>query len=66
MQICILALELGFHAITLEQYSYEIRQILNKVSVALNLLVLLFCCLVARSGRKRGDRRTDTHANQVP
>ena len=34
---------------------YEIR-IINQANVALNLLVSLFGCLVARGGRQRGKR----------
>ena len=42
------------------QHYYEILQIFNQACVALNLLVLLFCCFVVHSGRKCGNRRTDT------
>ena len=33
----------------------------NETSVAMNPLVSLFCCVVARSRRKRGNRQTDRH-----
>ena len=46
-----------FHAITFERSSY--MKIHNEASVAMNPLVSLFCCLVARSSRKRGNRQTD-------
>ena len=41
------------------QYFYENRHFKNQASVALNPLVSLFGRLVARSGRKRGNRQTD-------
>ena len=51
---------IGFLALGF-QYFYEIRQIQNQASVVMNIMVLLFCCLVARGDRKRGNRQmTDT------
>ena len=58
MLICILACPLAFHAITSECGTFM-------KSVALNTLVSLFYQFVARSGRKRGNRRTDGQTNQV-
>ena len=64
--IGILACSLAFHAITLEHSSYtKITPFKNEASVAMSPLVSLFCCLVARSRRKRG-RQTDTLTNKVP
>ena len=58
--ICILACSLAFGAITLEHRSYmKIAFYKNEASVAMNPLLSLFCCLVARSRRKRGKRQTD-------
>ena len=39
--------------------TYENRLYKNGASVVMNPLVSLFCCLVARSRRKRGNRQTD-------
>ena len=65
--ICILACSLAFHAITFERSSYEKNRALkNEVSVAMNPLVSLFCCLVARSRIKHGtDRQTYLQTNSV-
>ena len=41
------------------RHFYENCHFKNKASVALNMLVSLFYLFVARSGRKRGNRRTD-------
>ena len=57
----ILACLLGFHAITLK-YFWENCQFKNQASEALNLLVLLFGGLLARS-RKHGNRHTPTHTH---
>ena len=66
--LCILACSLGFHAITLERStSTKIAIFKNQASVEMNLLVSLFCCLVARGGRKHGNRHIHRHrhTNQV-
>ena len=63
MLISILACSLGFHAITFERSTFT--KIENQASVALNPLVSLFGRLVARSGRKRGNRQTDRLTDQV-
>ena len=56
--ISILACSLGFHAITLERStSKKIVIFLNQASVEMNLLVSLFCCLVAENVVT--DRQTD-------
>ena len=51
------------------RHFYENYHIKNKASVVLNLLVSLFYLLVARGGRKRGNRRkdgqTDGETNEV-
>ena len=61
MLISILACSLGFHAITFERSTFTKIAIfkIKPVHVALNPLVSLFGRLVARSGRKRGNRQTD-------
>ena len=61
--ICILACSLAFRAITFELYENGLFK--NEASVAMNPLVSLFCCLVARSRRKPvvTDRQTDTLTN---
>ena len=41
------------------QHFYQNRYLKNKASATLNPLVSLFGRLVARSGRKRGNRQTD-------
>ena len=49
-----LACSLGFHAITLERStSNENPYFKTQASVEINLLVSLFCCLVARGGDGR-------------
>ena len=53
MLVSILACSLGFHAIT------ENRLCKNQASVALNRLLSLFARLLARGGRKRGNRQAD-------
>ena len=51
-----------FHAITFEHSTFtKIALLKNQASVALNPLVSLFGRLVARSGRKRGNRQTDSY-----
>ena len=58
MLICILASSLCFtHFLT--QHFYKKCHFKNKASMALNPLVTLIGRLLARSGRKRGNRQTD-------
>ena len=57
MLISILACSLGFHTITFECSTSTMYA--NQASAAMNPLVSFFGCLVARSGRKRGNRQTD-------
>ena len=60
MLICILAPSLCCHAISFERSIFTKNALfLNKASVTLNPLVSLIGRLVARSGRKRGNRQTD-------
>ena len=54
MLICILACSLAFDAITFERSSY---MKITLFQCSHNTLVSLFCCLVARSRRKRGNRQ---------
>ena len=53
----------GFHTITLD--FYENRHFENEASVALNPLVSIFGRFVARGGRKRCNRDTPAHRDQV-
>ena len=66
MLISILACSLGFHVITFERStSTQIAIFKNQASVALNPLVSLFGCLVARSGRKCGNRQTEGWTDEM-
>ena len=59
MLIFILALRFVSRNNFRTQHFYKKRYFKNKASVALNLLVSVIGRLVARSGRKRGNRQTD-------
>ena len=67
MLISILACLLGFHAITFERSTFTKIALfkIKPASVALNPLVSLFGRLVARSGRKRGNRQTDGRTDRM-
>ena len=63
--ISIWACSLGFHAINLERSTFtKFAKLKNQASVALNLLVSLFCCPVA-SGAENvvTDKQTDRHTH---
>ena len=61
----LLACSLGFHTITFECNTSTPIGIF-KTKLALNRLVSLFGHLVARSGRKRGNRQTDRRTKYRP